>query len=186
MAEILTERLVLRPLRAEDLPGFVAYRRDPEVARYQSWNAAYSMTDAERLLAAQADVELGHPGSWVQLGAVGRADGCLVGDCASQVKLELPATAEIGITLASSSQGKGLGREAVGGLVSALFERHRMHRVMAQADDRNRPLHRLLEHLGFRCEARLVEADWFKGEWTTLRTYAVLAHEWQTRRSEAR
>ena len=27
-------------------------------------------------------------------------------------------------------------------------------------------------------EARLVEADWFKGEWTTLRTYAVLRREW--------
>jgi hypothetical protein len=39
-----------------------------------------------------------------------------------------------------------------------------------------RPL--LLERLGFRCEARLVEADWFKGEWTTLRIYPARA-EWQ-------
>jgi hypothetical protein len=43
------------------------------------------------------------------------------------------------------------------------------HRVYAQADDRNVAVHRLLERLGFRCQARLVEADWFKGEWTTLR-----------------
>jgi RimJ/RimL family protein N-acetyltransferase len=35
--------------------------------------------------------------------------------------------------------------------------------------------------LGFRCEARLVEADWFKGEWTTLRTYAILRREWSPR-----
>jgi RimJ/RimL family protein N-acetyltransferase len=53
-----------------------------------------------------------------------------------------------------------------------------MHRVYAEADDRNVAVHRLLERLGFRCEARLVEADWFKGEWTTLRTYAVLRREW--------
>jgi RimJ/RimL family protein N-acetyltransferase len=37
---------------------------------------------------------------------------------------------------------------------------------------------RVLERLGFRCEARHVEADWFKGEWTTLRVYAVLEREW--------
>jgi RimJ/RimL family protein N-acetyltransferase len=39
-------------------------------------------------------------------------------------------------------------------------------------------VHRLLEGLGFRCEARLVEAEWFKGEWCSLRIYALLAHEW--------
>ena len=31
--------------------------------------------------------------------------------------------------------------------------------------------------LGFRLEARLVDADWYKGEWTTLRIYARLADE---------
>jgi hypothetical protein len=30
-----------------------------------------------------------------------------------------------------------------------------------------------------RCEARLVEADWFKGEWTTLRVYALLRSEFR-------
>jgi hypothetical protein len=59
-----------------------------------------------------------------------------------------------------------------------LFERHDIHRVCAQADDRKVPVQRLLERLGFRCEARLLEPDWFKGEWTTLRTYAVLRREW--------
>ena len=53
-----------------------------------------------------------------------------------------------------------------------------LHRVYAQADDRNVAVHRLLERLGFRCEARLVDADWFKGEWSTLRVFAVLRREW--------
>jgi RimJ/RimL family protein N-acetyltransferase len=54
-----------------------------------------------------------------------------------------------------------------------------MHRVFAEADDRNAAVKRLLERLGFRCEARLVEADWFKGEWSTLCVYAILDREWQ-------
>ena len=32
--------------------------------------------------------------------------------------------------------------------------------------------------LGFRQEAELQKADWFKGEWTTLCIYAALAREW--------
>jgi RimJ/RimL family protein N-acetyltransferase len=49
MTEIVTERLRLRPFRRDDLPAFVAYRRDPEVGRYQSWESTYSMADAEAL-----------------------------------------------------------------------------------------------------------------------------------------
>jgi RimJ/RimL family protein N-acetyltransferase len=156
----------------------VAYRREPEVARYQDWETGYSMADAERFLAEQQGVELGRPGAWVQLAAVDRSSGSVVGDCACRVLIEPPATAEVGVSLAPACQGRGLGCEAVRGLVTALFEEHAMHRVIALADDRNRPVHRLFEQLGFRCEARLVEADWFKGEWATLRIDAVLAREW--------
>jgi RimJ/RimL family protein N-acetyltransferase len=46
--------------------------------------------------------------------------------------------------------------------VIALFEQHDIHRVFAEAQDRNRPVHRLLELLHFRFEGRLLEADWFK------------------------
>ena len=35
--------------------------------------------------------------------------------------------------------------------------------------------------LGFRREGRLVEGDRFKGEWSTLRIYAVLEREWPKR-----
>jgi RimJ/RimL family protein N-acetyltransferase len=45
VVEILTKRLRLRPFQADDLPAFVAYRREPEVARYQAWDTTYSMID---------------------------------------------------------------------------------------------------------------------------------------------
>jgi RimJ/RimL family protein N-acetyltransferase len=80
--------------------------------------------------------------------------------------------------MAPSSQGRGIAREAVTAVLARLFEEHQFHRSYAQTDDRNVAAHRLFERLGFRCEARLVEADWFKGEWTTVRTYAMLSHEW--------
>jgi len=36
---IETERLILRQFRNSDLASFMAYRNDPEVARYQSWES---------------------------------------------------------------------------------------------------------------------------------------------------
>ena len=57
---------------------------------------------------------------------------------------------------------------------------HLLDEALTAAEDGDlTAVHRLLEHLGLRCEARLVDADWFKGEWTTLRIYAVLAREWR-------
>jgi len=99
----------------------------------------------------------------VQFAIVDRTDGTRLGDCASCVMREPPRTAEIGMTLAAASQGRGLAREAVGALVTLLFQLLRVHRVMARADE-----------------------PWFKGEWTTLRCYAVLADEWRFSRPSAR
>jgi RimJ/RimL family protein N-acetyltransferase len=178
MREIVTERLVLRLLQLEDVPAFAAYRSDPEVARYQGWDS-YTVADGERLVADQQGVDFGAPGRWVQVAAVDRATGALHGDCAVRVVDDQPKTAEVGVTFAPASQGSGLATEALGAVVTRMFEEHDLHRVYARTDDRNLPVHRLLERLGFRCEARLVEADWFKGEWTTLRTYAVLRREWR-------
>jgi RimJ/RimL family protein N-acetyltransferase len=180
VVEIVTERLRLRPFRADDLAAFVAYRSKPDVARYQSWDTSYSIVDGERFLASQRDVELGVPGAWVQLAAVDRRSGTLCGDCAVRVVTDQPATAEVGVTLAPAHQGSGLATEALAAVIGELFEEHGVHRVYAEADDRNLAVHRLFERLGFRCEARLVEADWFKGEWSTLRVFAVLRREWGT------
>jgi RimJ/RimL family protein N-acetyltransferase len=176
--EIATERLTLRPFRADDLPEFVAYRSDPEVARYQSWDSTYSMADAERFLASQQGVAFGRPGAWLQLAAVSRVSGALCGDCAVRATTDQPETAEIGITLARASQRSGLASEALAAVMDKLFEEYGIHRIYAEADDRNVAVHRLLERLAFRCEARLVEADWFEGGWATLRVYAILRREW--------
>ena len=177
--EIVTERLLVRPLRAEDLEAFVAYRSDPDVARYQSWDSPYSMADAELLLSSQRGLGFGQPGVGLQVAVVDRASGVVCGDCFVRIASDQPRTAEIGVTLARASQGRGLATEALRAVLAELFELHGMHRVFAQADDRNVAVQRLLERLGFRCEARHVQADWFKGEWSTLRLYAMLNGEWR-------
>jgi RimJ/RimL family protein N-acetyltransferase len=107
--EIVTERLVLRPLQLDDVPAFARYRSDPDVARYQSWATTYAPADAERLVASQHGVAFGHPGAWVQLAAIDRVSGALCGDCAVRVATDQPLTAEVGVTFAPAKQGQRLG-----------------------------------------------------------------------------
>jgi RimJ/RimL family protein N-acetyltransferase len=179
VVQIVTQRLVLRPFRAEDLPAFVAYRSDPEVARYQSWDQSYAMADAERFMVSQRGVDFGTRGQWLQLAAIDRSSDVLCGDCGVCIKADQPSTAEIGVTFAPDHQRLGLATEALGALTTELFDELDLHRIYAQADERNHAVHRLLAGLGYRQEARLIDADLFKGEWTTLSVFAVLAAEWQ-------
>ena len=176
--EIYTPRLLLRRFREDDLEAFVAYRRDPDVARFQSWDTSYSIDDARAFFAQQLTLEPGQAGDWLQLAIEQRANGALCGDCGVQVLTEQPRTAELGITLASLYQKRGVGAEALAAIIRWLFGELNVHRVFANADDRNVRMQQLLERLGFRLEARFIDADWFKGEWTTLRVYALLRRDW--------
>jgi RimJ/RimL family protein N-acetyltransferase len=148
------------------------------VARYQGWDAEYSRGDAEELLRAQHDVRFGEPGEWLQIAIADPADTLLYGDCAVHVRTDWHSTAEVGVTLAPEHQGRAVAAEALTALLDALFGELALHRVIAEIDDRNRAAQRVFERLGFRPEARFVDADWFKGEWCTLCVYALLAREW--------
>ena len=164
-----TERLLIEPLGLADVDSFVAYRRRPGVARFQSWSEDYSREDAIRLVETQPPVFPG-PGEWLQLAM--RDGDRLVGDLAVHTIEGQPDSYELGVTL--DTQGRGYATEGMAALVAHLFEKHSAHRVMAQSDARNERVAALLRRVGFRHEGRAVEADWFKGEWTTLDSWAIL------------
>jgi RimJ/RimL family protein N-acetyltransferase len=171
---LTTERLTIAPLVEPDAAAFAAYRQRTDIARYQSWETSYSTSNAADLIAAQSGWALPPAGGWLQLGV--HAENELVGDVAVHLLDDQPNTWEVGVTFAV--QGRGYATEALSAVVGHLFERHDAHRVVAFCDARNTSVHSLLERVGLRQESRQVQADWFKGEWTTLDGFAVLASEW--------
>ena len=48
--ELISDRIMLRRFALADLTTFVAYRSNPEVARYQSWEAPYPLADGKRMI----------------------------------------------------------------------------------------------------------------------------------------
>lgn len=119
--EIVTERLVVRAFRVGDLEAFAAYRSDPEVSRYQSWDSPYSMADAESLLDSLRGLVFAQPGEGLQLAIVDRASGSVCGDCFVRVLTDQPETAEIGGHAGAGKPRQGPGdRGANGGADGAV------------------------------------------------------------------
>src|SRR3954452_10080821 len=111
--ELAAERVVVRRFTPADLPAFAAYRSDPEIARYQSWESPFPVERAERMLAELAATHPDTPGEWYQFAVALRGSGELIGDCAAHTLAADPRQAEIGFTFAPATQGRGYATEAV-------------------------------------------------------------------------
>lgn len=178
MLPLYTKRLMLRAFTKADIDIFVAYRNDPDIARYQSWKN-YSHAEARALLESQHDQQPGTPGQWYQIAIADRDSNQLIGDCALHIHSHEPHQATIGITFGQSSQGQGFAREALTKLFDHLFSHTPIRRITADVDPRNTNSWALLEKLGMRREGHLIKSLWFKGSWVDEYLYAILREEWQ-------
>lgn len=175
-----TRRLRLRRFRDEDLLGFMAYRNDPEVARYQSWTRI-DEPEARAFVDGQKVVVPGAPGHWFQIAVELKETGALIGDCALRVNTDDSRQAEIGFTLASEYQGHGFATEAVSSVLAYAFRTFALHRVIAVTDAKNAASVALLERIGMRREGHFLKNVWFKGGWGDEYLYAILKDEWLRR-----
>lgn len=171
---VRTERLSLRRFTPEDAEAFAAYRSDPDVARYQSWDAPLPLAEALKTVEDFADGDPMKAG-WFQYAV--DLDGVLIGDIGLNLHENL-MQAELGFTLAPEHQGKGYATEAVRGLLDQLFVERDLHRVSAECDARNTASARLLERLGFRQEGLRLSNSWFKGEWTDDLLFGLLRSDY--------
>lgn len=175
-----TPRLRLRRFHDADLPLFMAYRNDPDIARYQGWESI-SLPEALAFIQEQRAIPLGLPGVGMQIAIESKETGLLIGDCYFRIAADDAQQAEIGYTLAADAQGRGLATEAVAAWLSYAFRAFDLHRVTALLDVENHRSAALLERLGFRREGHFLQSDWFKGKWCDEYLYAVLREEWEAR-----
>jgi len=183
---IRTERLLLRPLTAGDADALLAYRGRPDVSRYVPFEAM-SRDDILELIAGRwARTELTDEGQSLTLGAevaeTGLAEtGELTGDVVLFWHSREHAGGELGYVFNPALGGRGYATEAANAMLRLGFEGMGLHRIIARIDERNEPSVKLARRLGMRQEARLVDNEIFKGEWSTEVDFAMLASEWYAR-----
>ncbi len=173
-----TTRLTLRPFVADDFEAFHAMRSDEDVVLYL-YQGPLSPAETHELLARKiAGTSWAREGDWLSAAVVERASGATVGDVGLGWVSERDRTAEIGFTFDPEHQGRGFATEAARALVGWAFASAGLHRVIGRTEARNTASARVLEKLGMRLEAHLVENEWVKGEWQSELVYAILDREW--------
>lgn len=174
-----TERLVLRPLRTDDIDVILAYRNDPVVAEYQDWDLPVTRERVERHVEAQSNWIDIVPGEPRQIGI--EREGELIGDLYVDLD-EHGGVAEIGFTLRADHQGKGYAFEAASAVVSDLVERLGCHRIYGQLSPKNVRSARLLEKLGMHVESLAPRSYWCRGAWDDNLVYAMSDADWRANR----
>lgn len=170
---LLTERLSIQPLTMADLDEFVAYRQDPDIARFQSWDPTYSKQQGMELIQSQTYVSLPTPGQWLQLAIHEKSSGKLMGDLALHAIQDSNMEFEIGFTIARENQGKGFAAEAATRLINYLFSEIGATKIIAQPDSRNTASKRLLRSLGFEMDESKGWLEQFKGEEVTVEHFLL-------------
>jgi RimJ/RimL family protein N-acetyltransferase len=176
-----TRRLLLRNFTASDLDAFLAYRNDPEVAKYQGWPLPYPREKGEAFIAEMKDIHAPKQGQWLQLALELKETTSLIGDVAFCIKDDDVHQAVIGFSIASAYWKNGYATEALAALLDYLFEDIDLHRVTADCDTENISSWKTMEKLGFRREAHFVESLLIGKEYTNEYYYGLLQREWRAR-----
>ncbi|GAA0414752.1 N-acetyltransferase [Acrocarpospora corrugata] len=175
---IETPRLLLRPFETDDVPAAHAFHSLPEVTRYLYWEPR----DLDKVRASVEEKsqvrELTDAGQVLALAVCERATGALVGESLLFWHSREHRQGEIGYMFHPAHHGKGYATEAARQMLRLGFDGLELHRITARADGRNAASARVMERLGMRKEAHLIENEMVKGEWTDEIVYAMLRREW--------
>jgi RimJ/RimL family protein N-acetyltransferase len=174
-----TDRLLLRPFGPRDFDAVFAMQSRPDVARWLYWDARTEAEVRAALVLKIAGTSIQTEGDALFLAAIRKDTGELVGDVVLSLISEEHRSGEIGFIVHPDHAGQGFATEAGRVLLRLAFEDLGLHRVIGRTEARNTGSARVLEKLGMRREAHLVENEWVKGEWQSELGYAILAHEWR-------
>jgi RimJ/RimL family protein N-acetyltransferase len=173
-----TERLQLRAYREDDFDVLFAMQSDATVVRWL-YEEPRDAEETRALLGRKiAGSALRDEDDWLSMAVCLRATGEQVGDVALHWVSAAHKTGEVGYMFLPAHQGRGYATEACRPLLDFMFETMGLHRMIGRTEARNTGSARVLEKLGMRREAHLVENEFVKGEWQSELVYAVLDREW--------
>ncbi len=176
---IETERLLLRPFEPGDLRALHAIHGDRENVRWL-YHDARSLEETREVLTRKiAGSAVRAEGEWLSAAVVLRDTGELVGDVALLWASAAHRQGELGFVFHRAHHGRGYATEAGRPMLAFAFACLGLHRVVGRLEPRNAGSARVLEKLGMRREAHLVENEWVKGEWQSELVYAILARDWR-------
>jgi len=183
---IATERLLLRPFENGDFEAMLDIHSRPDVARYLYWGPR-GPEEARKALEEKVTMSaIEREGDGLALAVVRTDTGEMIGEVTLTWRSEEYRQGEIGFLIHPGHGGHGFATEAAEAMLAVGFEQLGLHRIWGSADARNAASAKLMERLGMRLEAHLIENEFVKGEWQSELDYAILDREWRQSRDASR
>jgi RimJ/RimL family protein N-acetyltransferase len=175
-----TARLTLRAFELSDLDDLAGIYEYEQVNRYLYWeprSREESLAALERHLARPTETV---EDNVLPIAVLLRDTTRVIGDFLLRWEHNVHRQGEIGGSIHPDFQGRGYASEIYLELLDIAFGEHELHRVVGRCDARNSASVRSLEKAGLRQEARLIENEFVKGEWTDEIIMAIRRSEWQS------
>ena len=165
---IVTARLRLRPLTADDIPDLREWM--PDRTLYAYWGKGPGKTDKDPALLFERPEKLTKS---FHLGIEERESGKVVGELWVYLIVG-DRMATVAIRLAPTCQRRGFGTEALAAMTRFCFEHTELKRLVAGVDVRNLASQRMLEKCGYTREG-LIRQGKMVSTWCDYYIYAMLS-----------
>ena len=173
-----TARLVIRPVRPDDVDPLFERRNDPRVAELQAWDTPYARERAESIVAEVLAMDGPVDGQWFMATIVEAATDQVVGDLVLHPTNEL-RTVEVGYSLSSQHWGKGYAAEALEAFVAWIIEALPVTRLAGMLHPDNRASAMVLERTGFVFEGHTRLSFWIGEDNSDDWIYGMTRADWQ-------
>jgi ribosomal-protein-alanine N-acetyltransferase len=172
---LVTERLVLRELREDDLAESHRIFSDPEAMRYVGKPPHTSLAETQLFLSRNQQLFPARSG--VRWAITLAGDDRLIGSCGHWRLMKEHHRSEIGYDLLPEHWGKGIMTEALRAVLHFGFSRMGLHSTEAQIEPDNLRSRRVLEKLGFQRDGLIRENYFANGRYTDTEIFTLLARE---------
>lgn len=179
-APLSTARLTLREFVPADLDAYAAYHTLPAVYRFLYADAP-SGAALDDQFSQIINAPFAQDGDTFRLAVVRRDNNTLIGEVLLKLASQAALQAEVGYIFHPAYAGKGYATEAVSAIIDLAFQHFGFHRVFARLDAANEGSVGVVERLGLRREAHLIQNDRFNDVWGDEYIYATLQSEWAAR-----
>ncbi len=170
--QLSTARLLLRPIATDDLDALFALRSDPRVMQHIGRPLAKSIDDAVKLMADMRAALESKAGITWAIARRGAAE--MIGTIGFYRIEALHHRGELGYLLRPDCWGQSLTSEAARAVVAYGFDVLRFHRIEACVAPANAASFGLLESLGFKREAHMIQNHHFEGAFLDTLVYGRL------------
>ncbi len=175
-----TERLILRPYRAEDAEAmFRNWASSETVTRYLTWPPHRDAAITAQLIGLWVS-EYETPANY-HWGIELKEAGEVIGDLAVVQMDERALIGELGWCLGEKWWGRGIMPEAGQAVLKYLFETVGFNRIEARHDAVNTKSGRVMQKLGMQYEGINRQAGWNNQGICDIARYAILLQEWMKR-----